>query len=408
MIDQDRIRERFTAVSPQLDERARRLLAATEAHAAGYGGIAAVSQATGVAPSTIGRGVQDLAAETPLAPGRVRRPGGGRKTLVDSDPTLRADLLKLVEPDARGDPMSPLRWTGKSLRRLVAELANLGHQVSRTVVGDLLKTEKFSLQGNRKTREGGKHPDRDAQFGHINISVTAALAERQPVISVDTKKKELVGDFKNAGRTWRPQGEPEEVQVYDFLSDALGRAIPYGVYDLAANPGWVSVGVDHDTAAFAVQTIRRWWQDIGRPRYPNARRLVITADGGGSNGVRIRLWKSELQRLANERGIDVEVHHLPPGTSKWNKIEHRLFSFISMNWRATPLVSYRVIIDLIGATTTETGLSVRCELDPTEYPRGIAVSDAEMDALNLVRDSFHGEWNYTIRPQTISDRAVIP
>jgi hypothetical protein len=408
MIDQDRIRERFTAVSPQLDERARRLLAATEAHAAGYGGIAAVSQATGVAPSTIGRGVQDLAAETPLAPGRVRRPGGGRKTLVDSDPTLRADLLKLVEPDARGDPMSPLRWTGKSLRRLVAELANLGHQVSRTVVGDLLKTEKFSLQGNRKTREGGKHPDRDAQFGHINISVTAALAERQPVISVDTKKKELVGDFKNAGRTWRPQGEPEEVQVYDFLSDALGRAIPYGVYDLAANTGWVSVGVDHDTAAFAVQTIRRWWQDIGRPRYPNARRLVITADGGGSNGVRIRLWKSELQRLANERGIDVEVHHLPPGTSKWNKIEHRLFSFISMNWRATPLVSYRVIIDLIGATTTETGLSVRCELDPTEYARGIAVSDAEMDALNLVRDSFHGEWNYTIRPQTISDRAVIP
>jgi Rhodopirellula transposase DDE domain len=408
MIDQDRIRERFTAVSPQLDERARRLLAATEAHAAGYGGIAAVSQATGVAPSTIGRGVQDLAAETPLAPGRVRRPGGGRKTLVDSDPTLRADLLKLVEPDARGDPMSPLRWTGKSLRRLVAELANLGHQVSRTVVGDLLKTEKFSLQGNRKTREGGKHPDRDAQFDHINISVTAALAERQPVISVDTKKKELVGDFKNAGRTWRPQGEPEEVQVYDFLSDALGRAIPYGVYDLAANTGWVSVGVGHDTAAFAVQTIRRWWQDIGRPRYPNARRLVITADGGGSNGVRIRLWKSELQRLANEWGIDVEVHHLPPGTSKWNKIEHRLFSFISMNWRATPLVSYRVIIDLIGATTTETGLSVRCELDPTEYPRGIAVSDAEMDALNLVRDSFHGEWNYTIRPQTISDRAVIP
>jgi hypothetical protein len=408
MIDQDRIRERFTAVSPQLDERARRLLAATEARAAGYGGIAAVSQATGVAPSTIGRGVQDLAAETPLAPGRVRRPGGGRKTLVDSDPTLRADLLKLVEPDARGDPMSPLRWTGKSLRRLVAELANLGHQVSRTVVGDLLKTEKFSLQGNRKTREGGKHPDRDAQFGHINISVTAALAERQPVISVDTKKKELVGDFKNAGRTWRPQGEPEEVQVYDFLSDALGRAIPYGVYDLAANTGWVSVGVDHDTAAFAVQTIRRWWQDIGRPRYPNARRLVITADGGGSNGVRIRLWKSELQRLANERGIDVEVHHLPPGTSKWNKIEHRLFCFISMNWRATPLVSYRVIIDLIGATTTETGLSVRCELDPTDYPRGGAVSDAEMDALNLVRDSFHGEWNYTIRPQTISDRAVIP
>jgi hypothetical protein len=408
MIEQDQIRERFSAVSPQLDERARRLLAATEARAAGYGGIAAVSQATGVAPSTIGRGLKDLAAETPLAPGRVRRPGGGRKTQVDSDPTLLTDLLKLVEPSERGDPMSPLRWTCKSLRRLTGELAKLGHQVSRTVVGELLKAQKFSLQGNRKTREGGKHPDRDAQFGHINSSVKTALAEQQPVISVDTKKKELVGDFKNAGRTWRPQGDPEEVQVYDFLSDALGRAIPYGVYDLAANTGWVSVGVDHDTAAFAVQTIRRWWQDIGRLRYPNARRLVITADGGGSNGVRVRLWKRELQRLANDLGLAIEIHHLPPGTSKWNKIEHRLFSFISSNWRATPLVSYRVIVDLISATTTETGLSVRCDLDPTDYPRGIAVSDAEMQALNLVRDSFHGEWNYTIWPQNISDRAVIP
>jgi hypothetical protein len=400
--------ERFTAVSPQLDERTRRLLAATEARAAGYGGIAAVSQATGVAPSTIGRGLQDLAAETALAPGRVRRPGGGRKPLADNDPTLRADLLKLVEPDARGDPMAPLRWTCKSLRQLAAELAKRGHQVSRSVIGAMLKAEKFSLQGNRKTREGGEHPDRDAQFGHINTSVTTALAEQQPVILVDTKKKELVGDFKNAGRTWRPQGEPEAVQVYDFLSGALGRAIPYGIYDLAANTGWVRVGVDHDTAAFAVQTIRHWWQDIGRQRYPDAHRLVITADGGGSNGVRVRLWKRELQCLANELGIDIEVHHLPPGTSKWNKIEHRLFSFISMNWRATPLVSYRVIVDLISATTTKTGLSVRCELDPTEYPRGIAVSDAEMQAINLARDSFHGEWNYIIRPQTISDRAVIP
>jgi hypothetical protein len=407
MIDQEQIRERFTVIAPHLDERARRLLAATEARAAGYGGIAAVSQATGVAPSTIARGLQDLAVEAPLAPGRVRRPGGGRKPLADGAPTLRADLLKLVEPDARADPMSPLRWTCKSLRRLADELAELGHQVSRTVIGAMLKAEKFSLQGNRKTREGGKHPDRDAQFGHINTSVKTALAEQQPVISVDTKKKELVGDFKNAGRTWRPQGEPEEVQVYDFLSDALGRAIPYGVYDLAANDGWVSVGIDHDTAAFAVQTIRRWWQDIGRQRYPNAQRLVITADGGGSNGVRVRLWKRELQSLANELGIAIEVHHLPPGTSKWNKIEHRLFSFISMNWRATPLVSYRVIVDLISATTTKTGLSVCCELDPAEYPRGIAVSDVEMEALNLVRDSFHGEWNYTIRPQNMSDRAVI-
>jgi Rhodopirellula transposase DDE domain len=338
----------------------------------------------------------------------VRRPGGGRKPLADNNPTLRADLLKLVESDVRGDPMSPLRWTCKSLRRLAAELAKLGHQVSHTVVGELLTAQKFSLQGNRKTREGGEHPDRDAQFGHINTSVTTALAEQPPVISVDTKKKELVGDFKNTGRSWRPQGDPEEVQVYDFLSRAVGRAIPYGVYDLAANDGWVSVGIDHDTAAFAVQSIRRWWQDIGRQRYPDAKRLVITADGGGSNGVRVRLWKRELQGLANDLGIAIEVHHLPPGTSKWNKIEHRLFSFISMNWRATPLVSYRVMIDLISATTTKTGLSVCCELDPADYPKGIAVSDAEMEALNLVRDSFHGEWNYTIRPQNLSDRAVIP
>ncbi len=408
MIDQEQIHERFTTLAPHLDERGLRLLAAAEARAAGYGGIAAVSQATGIAPSTIARGLQDLTAEPPLAPGRVRRAGGGRKTLVDTAPTLLSDLLKLVEPGERGDPMSPLRWTCKSLRRLVAELANLGHQVSHTVVGELLKARKFSLQGNRKTREGGNHPDRDAQFGHINTSVKAALAEQQPVISIDTKKKELVGDFKNAGRTWRPQGDPEEVQVYDFLSHAVGRAIPYGIYDLAANPGWVSVGIDHDTAAFAVQTIRRWWQDVGRQRYPNAKRLVITADGGGSNGVRVRLWKRELQSLANELGISIEVHHLPPGTSKWNKIEHRLFSFISMNWRAMPLVSYRVMIDLISATTTETGLSVCCELDRADYPQGIAVSDEEMLALNIVRHSFHGEWNYTIRPQNMVDRAVIP
>jgi Rhodopirellula transposase DDE domain len=408
MNDHELIRERFSAVSCQLDERARRLLAATEARAAGYGGIAAVSQATGLAPSTIRRGLQDLTAETPLAPGRVRRPGGGRKTLTNTDPTLLSDLLTLVEPDARGDPMSPLRWTCKSLRRLADELAAFGHTVSHTVVGELLKAQKFSLQGNRKTREGGEHPDRDAQFAHINASVTTAMAEQQPVISVDTKKKELVGDFKNAGRTWRPQGEPEEVRVYDFLSQAVGRAIPYGVYDLAANAGWVSVGMSSDTAAFTVATIRRWWQDIGRQRYPDAKRLIITADGGGSNGVRVRLWKRELQRLANELGIDIEVHHLPPGTSKWNKIEHRLCAFISMNWRATPLVSYRVIVDLISATTTTTGLSVRCELDPTDYPKGIAVSDAEMDALNIARDNFHGEWNYTIRPQSTSDRAVIP
>jgi hypothetical protein len=295
--------------------------------------------------------------------------------------------------------MSPLRWTCKSLRRLAAELGARGHRVSHTVVGELLKQQKFSLQANRKAREGDSHPDRDAQFAHISQSVSVALAEGEPVISVDTKKKELVGDFKNAGREWRPQGQPEEVRVHDFLIKELGRAVPYGIYDLAANAGWVGVGRDHDTAAFAVQTIRRWWQEIGRPRYPGAGRLVITADGGGSNGSRLRLWKRELQDLANQTGLDLEVHHFPPGTSKWNSIEHRLFSFISMNWRAKPLVSYRVIVDLISATTTNTGLTVRCELDPHAYPKGITVSDQEMATLNMIRAAFHGEWNYTIQPQ---------
>ena len=298
--------------------------------------------------------------------------------------------------------MSALRWTCKSLRRLAAELTAQGHPVSRTVVGELLAQQNFSLQANSKTREGGDHPDRDAQFLHIDQSVTEALAAKQPVISVDTKKKELVGDFKNAGRAWRPKGAPEEVRVHDFLIKELGRAVPYGIYDLAANAGWVSVGMDHDTAEFAVQTIRRWWYEIGRIRYPDAKHLVITADGGGSNGSRVRLWKRELHRLASEIGIDIKVHHLPPGTSKWNKIEHRLFSFISQNWRAQPLVSYRVIVDLISATTTDTGLKVHCELDTNAYPKGITLSDEEMDAININRAEFHGEWNYTIR----ADRAV--
>jgi hypothetical protein len=399
------IRARFLALSAHLDERGRRLLAASEARTAGYGGIAAVSRATGLAASTIGRGLKDLSAGLP--PGRVRRPGGGGKTAVERDPGLLPDLLSLVEPGSRGDPMSPLRWTCKSLRRLAAELTARGHRVSRTVVGELLAREGFSLQANRKTREGSEHPDRDAQFAHINASVTAALAERQPVISVDTKKKELVGDFKNAGREWRPRGEPEEVRVHDFLLPELGRAVPYGVYDLAANAGWVSVGMNHDTAAFAVQTIRRWWQQIGQVRYPAAERLVITADGGGSNGRRLRLWKYELQRLADEIGRAIEVHHLPPGTSKWNRIEHRLFSFISMNWRATPLVSYRVVVDLISATTTTTGLTVHCELDASRYSKGIAISDDQMASLNMSRHDFHGEWNYTIHPRNNSDRAIM-
>jgi hypothetical protein len=406
MFDRALIRDRFTALSPHLNERERRLLAATEAAALGYGGIAAVAAATGIAVSTIGRGLKDLAAASGLLPGRVRRAGGGRRPLVASNPGLLPDLMALVEPDERGDPMSPLRWTCKSLRQLAAELVARGHQVSRTVVGELLKDQKFSLQANSKTREGGDHPDRDAQFSHINQSVTAALAQGQPVISVDTKKKELVGDFKNAGREWHPQGEPEEVRVHDFLIKELGRAVPYGIYDLAANAGWVSVGMNHDTSAFAVQTIRRWWQNVGCKRYPNAKRLTITCDGGGSNGSRVRLWKRELQTLANELGIEITVHHLPPGTSKWNKIEHRLFSFITMNWRAKPLVSYRVIVDLISATNSKTGLKVVCELDSNLYSKGIVISDEELAAINIVRAEFHGEWNYTIKPSNRSDRAV--
>jgi len=326
--------------------------------------------------------------------------------LTETDPGLLDDLNALVEPDSRGDPMSPLRWTCKSLRRLAAELDKLGHKISHTVVGELLKKQKFSLQANRKTREGADNPDRDPQFHVINDAVKAAMAENQPAISVDTKKKELVGDFKNAGRDWRKQGDPEEVRVHDFLIKELGRAVPYGIYDLAANAGWVNVGIDNDTAAFAVQTIRRWWQDVGRARYPLARRLVITADGGGSNGSRVRLWKLELQRLADELGISIEVHHLPPGTSKWNKIEHRLFSFISQNWRAKPLISYRVIVELIGATTTTTGLTVRCELDDKSYPKGIVVSDEDMRKLNIQHADFHGEWNYTIAPSTPNIKAV--
>jgi len=407
MIESNPIRERFMSLSPHLSERERRLFAAAEARAAGYGGIVAVSAATGIAVSTIGRGLKELSALDTLAPDRIRRPGGGRKLLVDKDATLLDDLLALVEPSERGDPMSPLRWTCKSLSQLAAALVAQGHRIGRTVVGELLHKQKFSLQANRKTREGDSHPDRDAQFVHINDSIKAALAAGEPVISVDTKKKELVGNFKNAGQAWRPEGEPEEVRVHDFLIKELGRAVPYGIYDLAANAGWVSVGMSCDTAAFAVQTIRRWWTEIGSTRYPEATRLVITADGGGSNGSRLRLWKCELQRLADELGIDIVVHHLPPGTSKWNKVEHRLFSFITMNWKARPLVSYRVIVDLISGTTTDTGLTVRCELDSADYPKGIVVSDQEMDSLNISRDAFHGEWNYTMQPTKPSVKALV-
>jgi hypothetical protein len=406
MIDSSAIRDRFVALAPHLDERGRRSFAAAEARSAGYGGIAAVARVTGIAPSTIGRGLEELAGAAEVPADRNRRAGGGRKALTTTNPALLGDLLALVGPSERGDPMSPLRWTCKGLRRLASELRAMGHKISHTAVGELLKGQKFSLQGNSKTREGDSHPDRDAQFAHINAAMSRALAEQQPVISVDTKKKELVGDFKNAGREWRPKGDPEDVRVHDFLIKELGRAVPYGIYDLAANAGWVSVGIDHDTAEFAVQTIRRWWHTVGSKRYPNARYLTITADGGGSNGSRVRLWKRELQSLANELGIDIHVHHLPPGTSKWNKIEHRLFSFISMNWRAKPLVSYRVIVDLISATTTETGLTVQCELDTSTYQKGIVVTDKEMSQINVIRDEFHGEWNYTLQSRNKQDRAV--
>jgi len=338
----------------------------------------------------------------------VRRPGGGRKKTATTDPTVRADLERLVEPVTLGDPESPLRWTSKSVRRLAAALRDAGHRVSHQWVAEALRDLGYSLQGNRKTREGSANPDRDAQFAHINAAAEVALAAGEPVISVDTKKKELVGDFKSGGREWRPRGAPEQVRMHDFALPALGRVSPYGVYDLAANAGWVSVGIDHDTAAFAVATIRRWWLGAGRARYPRARRLLITADGGGSNGSRVRLWKWELQRLADETGLTIAVCHLPPGTSKWNTIEHRLFAFISQNWRGKPLISHAVILNLIAATTTVTGLTVESYLDTDPYPAGQTVDDAQMATVCLARDAFHGEWNYTIAPRVSSGRQVIP
>ena len=368
--------------------------------AAGRGGVTAVSRVTGIARSTINRGLVELRDETiPAAPAdRVRRAGGGRKSLAATDKTLLRDLRTLVEPATRGDPMAPLLWCAKSLRNLAAELRACGHRIGHNVVAKLLREAGYSLQANRKTLEGSHHPDRDAQFNYINASVKVALAAGQPAISVDTKKKELVGDFKNNGREYRPKGDPEKVRVHDFVIPELGRAAPYGVYDIADNTGWVSVGIDHDTASFAVNSIRRWWQTMGCERYPTASKLVITADGGGSNGSRVRLWKIELQALASELDIEITVCHLPPGTSKWNKIEHRLFSFITQNWRGRPLLSYQTIVQLIAATNTDAGLTVRSELDTNTYPKGIKVADAEMDTLNLHRHDFHGDWNYTIKP----------
>jgi hypothetical protein len=399
VVNAEAIRERFMALWPFLDERQRRLFAAAEARAAGWGGVSAVSRVTGMARSTINRALEDLDAGL-LPQDRLRRVGGGRKALTARDPGLIADLERIVSPTARGDPEQPLRWTIKSLRQIAKALAELGHRISHTKVGGLLRTLGYSLQANHKTREGTHHPDRNRQFEYLNDTVGTALAEGQPAISVDAKKKELVGNFKNAGRTWRPQGEPEAVRVHDFLLPELGKAIPYGVYDIGANSGWVSLGIDHDTAAFAVNAIRGWWREMGHARYPGARRLVITADSGGSNSARNRLWKSELQRFADETGLTVMVRHLPPGTSKWNRIEHRLFSFITGNWRGRPLLNHQIIVELIAGTRTETGLMVRCRLDEATYPKGILVSDRELAAINISADQFHGEWNYTIAPRS--------
>jgi len=398
MIDIHDIRCRYRQAAKWLDERGRRLFAANEAMAQGYGGVAATSVATGLARSTINDGIRELRSGRNDLGGRIRRAGGGRKSAVAHQPGLPAALEALIDDAIRGDPCSPLRWVSRSQRHIVKALAAQGFRASQRVVANLLRELNYSCQANRKTREGGNHPDRDAQFTHINTTVKLAIADGEPAISVDTKKKELVGDFKNNGRELRPQGQPEPVRVHDFKIPELGKVAPYGVYDIAANHGWVSVGIDADTAAFAVESIRRWWQKLGQARYPKATRLVITADCGGSNGPQLKLWKRELQRFANETGLKVTVNHLPPGTSKWNKIEHRLFAFITQNWRGKPLVSHQVIVQLISATTTETGLKVCCEIDANRYPKGIAVTHQEMQAVSLSRDDFHGEWNYTIAP----------
>ena len=400
--------ERYAQVAGILDERGRRAVAAAEALSYGWGGITAVARATGLARGVIALGMRELRGTVPsAAPGRIRRPGGGRKPLVVTDPTVRTDLERMVDPVSRGDPESPLRWTSKSVRKLAVALHGLGHRVSHQWVAEALHGLGYSLQGNRKTREGNTNPDRDAQFAHLNAATEVALAAGDPVIAVDTKKQELVGDSKNGGREWQPTGQPEAVRVHDFLLPELGRVNPYGVYDLAANAGWVSVGIDHDTAEFAVASIRRWWREAGQARYPQSRRLLITADGGGSNGARVRLWKWELQRLADETGLTIGVCHFPPGTSKWHTIEHRLFSFSTQNWRGKPLVSYAVILNLIAATTSTTGLIVESALDTTLYPPGRKVTDTALATLQLQRDAFHGEWNYTISPHAPSIDVVI-
>jgi transposase len=396
------ITARYEALRTVLDERSRRLLAAAESQTAGKGGISIVAKAIGISRPVIRRGIAELKDPTMLGPGRIRREGGGRKRASDKDSSLKADLESLLESTTRGDPEAALRWTCKSVRQLTAELKRMKHPVSHQVVADLLHELGYSLQANRKTKEGSNHPDGNAQFEHLNGKVKWSLSRHQPVISVDTKKKEMVGDFKNGGREMRPKGQPEKVRAHDFVDPELGQATPYGIYDLGRNSGWVSVGMDHDTAEFAVETIRRWWRTMGQPAYPEATRLLITADAGGSNGSRLRLWKVELQRLADETGLRIAVCHFPPGTSKWNKIEHRLFSYITQNWRGHPLRSFQAIVNLIAATSTTKGLKVHAELNTEAYQSGIKVSDNELALVKIRRDKFHGDWNYEIQPRNSS------
>jgi len=397
----DRIRRKFLALLPEMDERNRRQWAAAEARDLGRGGVTAVARATGLSRTTITAGLKELALppeQRMEESTRVRRPGGGRRSLVESDPGLLASLEQLIEPATRGDPESTLRWTCKSTQRLATELTRQRHAVSPRTVASLLHSAGYSLQANRKTREGTNHPDRNAQFEHINAEVDGFLKRREPAISVDTKKKELVGDFKNAGEEWHLRGQPVEVRVHDFQDDALGKVVLYGVYDILNSQGWVSVGIDHDTAQFATNSILQWWKKMGRRRFPNAKKLLITADGGGSNSSRSRLWKTSLQVLADKIGLRLVICHFPPGTSKWNKIEHRLFSFVTQNWRGRPLVTRQTVVNLIAATTTQAGLVVRAALDTHQYEMGIKVSDEELARVRIVPHKFHGEWNYTISP----------
>jgi len=398
---EEMISKKYDLLKPFLDEKSKRLFAAAEALSIGTGNISIVSRATGISPDTIKKGCNELESGKSLSDDKIRAPGGGRKKSVDKDPTLLSDLEALIEPTSRGDPESPLRWTCKSLRNLAGELQNIGHKVSHARVADMLRMLGYSLQANKKTIEGTEHPDRDKQFEHINEKCKLFQGEHQPVISVDTKKKELIGNFRNVGRELRPKKDPILVNVYDFKDKELGKVNPYGVYDITNNEGWVNVGIDHDTASFAVESIRRWWNIMGCKSYPDAKKLLITADCGGSNGSRVRLWKTELQKLTDEIGLEISVCHFPPGTSKWNKIEHRLFSQITLNWRGKPLTSYEVVVNLIAATKNSKGLEVKCMLDTNKYPTGIKIEKKQVEELGIIHDEFHGEWNYTFKPKNM-------